>query len=133
MSNYIENCLKLMEIPKGYEIFTGADVAGVRHYKSDALSFIYCKEKWLELKREPNNKYHKNAIAVIGCSKGLLRDNQCCIGYVPAKIAERLVTLGMEDKVIPRLVNIYVGAGGPIYITFQLLGPKEIMSQFKNN
>jgi hypothetical protein len=131
MSNYIENCLKLMAIPKGMKIYDGVGIAGVNNYAADAITFVNSKSKYLEFAREPNNKFDENAIAVIGYSKGLLFSKRRVIGYVPKEVAKIIVDLGLDSQVIPRLERIYVGQKGYIDIEFQILGPKERQKEYK--
>ncbi|MEW6227889.1 MAG: hypothetical protein AB1700_07305, partial [Bacillota bacterium] len=64
--------LQEQEIPEGFQIFEERlEVMGVKYRKQDATTFAQGKNIWLELERELSNEHDKNAIKVMGCSKGL--------------------------------------------------------------
>jgi hypothetical protein len=117
--------LQDQEIPDGFQIFEDRlEVAGVSFRKADATSFAKSGTKWLELERDIGNEHDKNAIKVVGCSKGFFGTERHFIGYVPKNVSKLVVTNGFWGKVQPRLLKIYVGSGGFVEILFQLLGPK---------
>lgn len=121
----IEYHLKDQEIPEGFQIFEDhLEVAGVSFRKSDALMFIRSNNKWLELRREKVNKHDKNAIKIIGCSKGLFGTKRRFIGYVPKEVSSLIVNNGFWGQIQPRLSKTYIGTDGFIEIIFQILGPK---------
>ncbi|RLB24349.1 MAG: hypothetical protein DRG73_04015 [Deltaproteobacteria bacterium] len=123
--------LQEQPIPEGFHIYEDRlEVAGVSFRKNDAAAFAKSKHLWLELEREQENKHDKNAIRVIGCSKGLFGTKRRFIGYVPKDVAKKIVEGGFWGKVRPRLLKTYVGAGGFVEILFQLLGPKGQKFQF---
>ncbi len=113
------------EIPEGFQIFEERlEVAGVSFRKTDAISFAKSSNTWLELERDIGNKHDKNAIKVVGCSKGFFGTKRRFIGYVPKDVSELVVTNGFWGQVKPRLLKTYVGSGDFVEILFQLLGPK---------
>lgn len=117
--------LQNQEIPEGFQIFEDRlEVSGVSFRKSDATSFAESGTKWLELEREIENKHDKNAIKVVGCSKGFFGTKRRFIGYVPKEVSKLVVTNEFWGQVEPRLLKTYVGNGGFVEILFQLLGPK---------
>ncbi len=70
--------LQEQEIPDGFQVFAEAAVAGVSFRKGDAKKFAEVASRskvWLELEREPNNQFDKNAIKIIGCNDGFLGTN----------------------------------------------------------
>lgn len=117
--------LQDQEIPEGFQIFEDRlEVAGVSFRKADATSFAKSGTKWLELERDIGNKHDKNAIKVVGCSKGFFGTKRRFIGYVPKDVSKLVVANGFWGQVQPRLLKTYVGSGGFVEILFQLLGPK---------
>lgn len=92
--------------------------------KADATSFAKSGTKWLKLEREVGNKHDKNAIKVVGCSKGFFGTKCRFIGYVPKDVSKLVVANGFFGQVQPRLLKTYVGSRGFVEILFQLLGPK---------
>lgn len=113
------------ELPEGLQIFEGRlEVAGVSFRKADATSFVKAGKKWLELEREVGNKHDKNAIKVIGCSKGFFVTKRRFIGYVPKEVSKLIVSSGFLEKIKPRLLKTHEGTGGYVEILFQVLGPK---------
>ena len=113
------------EIPDGFQIFAaGLEVAGLRHRRSDAARFIRGKELWLELEREPSNKYDKNAIKVFGCRKVFCWTKRFFLGYVPRDVSASIVERGVWGKVVPRLLKTYLGDDGFVEVLFQILRPK---------
>jgi len=123
--------LQDQEIPAGFQIFEDRlEVAGVSFRKGDAASFAASKNGWLELERGHGNKYDKNAIRIIGCSKGFFGTKRRFIGYVPKDIAKMIVEGGFWGRIQPRLLKTYVGDSGFVEILFQILGPKGQKYQF---
>lgn len=113
------------EIPEGFQIFEERlEVAGMSFRKTDAISFAKSSNIWLELERDIGNKYDKNAIKVVGCSKGFFGVKRRFIGYVPKYVSELIVTNRFWGLVKPRLLKTYVGNGDFVEVLFQLLGPK---------
>ena len=105
------------KITDGYEIFTSDTVVGTSFFLSNARSWGKAKELSLELEREVNNKHDKNAIKVIGVSKGFFFGyNKRHIGFVDRRTASK--EIGRKDtkqiKVtlqrIAVLKNFYGGA-----------------------
>lgn len=121
-----EHHLNEQKIPEGFQIFESRlEVEGLFFRKDDATSFAESNTKWLELERDIENKHDKNAIKVIGCSKGFLfGTKRRFIGYIPKDISALVIANGFWDKVQPRLLETYIGDQGFIEILFQLLGPK---------
>ena len=117
--------LQDQEIPEGFQIFEDRlDVAGVSFRKADATSFAKSGTKWLELERDVENEHDKNAIKVVGCSKGFFGTKRRFIGYVPKDVSRLILTNGFWEQVQPRLLKTYLENGGFVEILFQLLGPK---------
>lgn len=123
--------LQEQEIPEGFQIFEDRlEVAGISFRKGDAAAFAASKNGWLELERETDNKYDKNAIKVIGCSKGFFGTKRRFIGYVPKDVSKKVMEHGFWGKVKPRLFKTYIGDSGFVEILFQILGPKGQKYQF---
>jgi hypothetical protein len=123
--------LQEQEIPEGFQIFADRlEVAGVSFRKGDATAFASSKDGWLEFEREPGNRQDKNAIRIIGCSKGFFGTKRRFIGYVPKEFAKMIVEGGFWERVRPRLLKTYVGDSGFVEVLFQILGPKGQKYQF---
>ncbi len=103
---------------------------GVSFRKADAASFVKAGKKWLELERENGNKHDKNAIKVIGCSKGFFGTKRRFIGYLPKEVSKLVVNNGFWGQIQPRLLKTHTGGGGFIEILIQLLGPKGKKHQY---
>jgi hypothetical protein len=113
------------DIPEGFQIFEERlEVAGISHWKQDAAAFVRGKHLWLELERDAANPHDKNAIRVIGCSKGLFSTKRYFIGYVPAHVAEAIVEGRYFERVRPKLLKTWLGDTGYVEVLFQILGPK---------
>lgn len=124
--------LQEQEIPEGFQIFEERlEVVGVKFRKQDAAAFAEASNIWLELERDAANKHDKNAIKVIGCSKGFLGTKRRFIGYVPKEVASAIVENGFWGKVKPRLLKTYVGDLGFVEILFQLLGPEGMKKEYQ--
>ena len=124
--------LQDQEIPDGLQIFEDRlEVARIAHRKKEAANFAKAKKIWLELESEQENKYDKNAIKIIGCSKGFFGIKRRFIGYVPKDIAKSIVENGLWNQVKPRLLKTYIGESGYVEILFQILGPKGKKYEFK--
>ena len=123
--------LQDQEIPEGFQIYEDRlEIAGLSFRKADAISFVKAGKKWLELEREIKNKHDKNAIKVIGCSKGLFTIKRRFIGYVPKDVSKLVVENGFWGQIKPRLLKTYTGSGGYVEILFQLLGPTGKKHQY---
>jgi hypothetical protein len=119
------------KIPDGFQIFEDRlEVAGVSFRRKQATSFVRSNNIWLELEWDEGNAQDKNAIKVIGCSKGLFRVKRRFIGYVPRDIAKEIIQGGFLQEVRPRLLKTYVGESGFVEILFQILGPEGKKFQF---
>lgn len=122
----------LKNIPEGFQIFEERlEVAGIAYRKAEATRFIRGKNLWLELEREPSNKHDKNAIKVIGCSKGFFGTKRFFLGYVPQQVASAIVEGGFWGKVVPRLLKTYLSDRGFVEVLFQILGPKGQKYEYK--
>jgi hypothetical protein len=83
-------------------------VAGTRNRIKDIVPFAKKDNIWLEFEREPNNSYDKNAIKLIGCSKGFLSNKRYFLGYVPKEISVALVNSNLVQQTLPRLRRIWI-------------------------
>lgn len=104
-------------------------VAGIARRKSAAIRFVKGSEHRLELEPEPSNPHDRNAVRVVGCSRGLFRHRRTFLGYVP-RGAARIVAEGAFE-VEPRLLKTYLGDKGFVEVEFQLIGPKHRAAEFK--
>jgi hypothetical protein len=102
------------------------EVAGIPHRKRAAIAFAKGKQHRLELEPEPKNPHDRNAIRVIGISKGWFFWHRRLLGYVPQETAERIVGAGLMKVILPRLKSIFVGEYPQpvIHVRFDLLRPK---------
>ena len=115
------------KIPDGYKTFTMDTVVGTSFFLSKARSWGKAKELSLELEREPNNKNDKNAIKVIGVSKGFFFGyNRRHIGYIAKQTAKALVRREFLDKVKPHLESVNFPPNGKyVQIRYQLIVLEE--------
>jgi hypothetical protein len=117
-------------IPDGYRIYADRiEVAGIANYRTDAESFISAGEKWVELQRDPQNAFDRNAIKVIGCKKGFFGTKRLMLGYVPRDVARVMVESGVAEIIQARLLKTYLGKGGFLEVLFQIVGPKDSLSE----
>lgn len=111
-------------IPDGYRIYEERlDVAGVQHRQGDARTFCLANGKTLSFEREHGNTFDPNAIKIIGEYSGFFGGKAKTIGYVPAEISAKLVSLSLAAFVKPRLLKTYVGNDGFVEVEFQIIGP----------
>lgn len=123
--------LQEQDIPEGFQIFEERlEVTGVSFRKADAAAFAASENGWLELEREPDNRYDKSAIKVIGCNKEFLGTKRRFIGYIPKNISKNIDEHGFWGRVQPRLLKTYIGDSGFVEILFQIIGPKGEKHQF---
>lgn len=120
------------EIPDEFQIFEERlEVAGVSFQKEEATAFASAADGWLELERDIGNKHDRNAIKVVGCSKGFFGTKRRFIGYVPKEVSRAIVEGGYLGQIRPRLLKTYVGDRGFVEILFQILGPKGKKYDFR--
>lgn len=123
--------LSELEIPVGFQIYEERlQVAGANFRKKDAIAFANSTGGWLELQQDPDNKYDRKAIKVIGCNKGFFGTKRRFIGYVPKAVAQAVIGGGFLPQILPRLLKTYVGYDDYVEILFQILGPKGKKSDF---
>jgi len=96
--------------PEGAKLFAqGIEVAGIsfESTQESALSFSYGKERSLELRRDPQNPYDKNAIEVIGHwrdEEG--KEHSGLLGYVPRELALRLAKDALSAELFATLETL---------------------------
>jgi hypothetical protein len=95
---------------EGYKIIEKyVTVAGTKFRMKDVVPFASKGNIWIELEAEPDNKFDKNAIKVIGCTKGgIFSKKRYFIGYIAKEISEVLVNRGLIEHTLPRLRRIFV-------------------------
>jgi hypothetical protein len=124
--------LKDSPIPKSFQIFAERlEVAGLGYRRDNAARFISGTNLWLELELEPSNKYDKNAIKVIGCSKGWFWTKRFFLGFVPKDVAASIAEEGLSGAVKPRLLKTRLSGDGFVEVLFQILAPKGRKVVFK--
>jgi hypothetical protein len=90
-------------------------VAGVMHYSNRARLMKIVEDDDLELEREPNNEYDKNAIRVAhGGAK---------LGYVPRELAQILAPLMDAGLPVRAVVGDVIAQKGTV--TMNLFVPKS--------
>jgi hypothetical protein len=105
-------------------------VAGLLHHKESAVRFVCDPGKHaLVFERDSGNSYDRNAIKIIG----IAGSNRYHVGFVPAEIAKRLVTLSLANVVQARLERAYVGQNDYVDIIFQIVGPKGQKAVYTNS
>jgi hypothetical protein len=126
--------LQEQEIPEGYQIFSErCTVMGTGMRKEDAVSF--CEgtgRQWLEFQPDPKNGHDPNAIIIWGCWNGWLGKRRKMVGYVDREEAAKIASLDLAHKVQPRLLKTYVGHDGYVEILYQVLGPIQFASAYKD-
>lgn len=122
-------------IPKGYQIYTDFEVAGLLadKHRQNFEEFIRGTDWEISLIPEPGNPYDANAIAVYGeytSSKGNSEGTEpqrtiVQLGYVPRSIAQALQATFILPHIIPRL-NAFSEPGEQwISMIIHALGPKN--------
>ena len=123
--------LSEQEIPPGFHIYEERlQVAGANFRKEDTGAFASSKDGWLEFQQDPDNKYDRKAIKVIGCNKGFFGTKRRFIGYVPKEVAHRIIDGDFLSHIVPILLKTYIGYDDYVEILFQILGPKEKKAEF---
>lgn len=117
----------LPPIPKEYQIYvSNMNVAGITFRKDDVSRFFKATNQSLDLERETNNQYDKNAIKVIGVTPS----GKCFLGYVPKEVSEQILETNSWDNIRPRLARIYQEPNGYQEIQFQIIGLKSAKKVF---
>ena len=118
MAEWKELDIPVEEKPEDYKYLVfSSDVAGTSFRLKEVKAWVNSSNKSLELERDPDNEHDKNAIKVIGVSKGFFFGyNKRHIGFVDRRTASK--EIGRKDikqiKVtlqrIAVLKNFYGGA-----------------------
>jgi len=120
-------------IPDGYRIFFGEmDISGVNYRKNNATKALLAKKVSFGIESEPKNKADKNALKIVAFKKGLLGTKKLHIGYVPKDIAEIIATKELNNNLIPRPKEVWLGDKGGIKITIDILGLKKEYHKLQN-
>lgn len=100
---------------------TFTKVAGVSHDNEDESSRQYAIRKFCKagkpiiLKREPKNKYDKNAISVWVQGKNIFRNGEFQIGYIPTVLSKELAPLMDAGEKLIAVVKEVTGGGELTY------------------
>jgi hypothetical protein len=117
-------------LPAGYRIFFEiAEIRGVHLRRGAARAFCRARSPRLSWQREPRNRHDPNAIAVFGTWAGWFGRKSRQLGYVDRELAAILADADLST-VLPRLHKTYVGRGGFVEITFQVIGPSELFEDY---
>jgi len=102
----VEKAFSIDDVSSDYYVFEDDSlfVHGVKRRKQSCIEWAQGNNHKLEFKREQNNKYDSNAIAIYGISSTGKRK----IGYVAADVADELVYQELEGKIKPRLLNVEI-------------------------
>jgi hypothetical protein len=96
-------------------------VAGVSHDNEDGSSRQYAIRKFckpgtpLTLKREPNNKFGKDAIGVWVYGKNIFRKGDLQIGYIPSQLSPELAPRIDAGWTVSAAVKEVTGGGELTY------------------
>ncbi|WP_158217794.1 HIRAN domain-containing protein [Marinobacterium stanieri] len=118
-------------IPKGYRIYFGnLDLAGIGYRKDAALKALNSSKAEFILEPEPGNKHDSNAIMVICKTHGFFGlTKRRHIGYIPKDVAAVIAEHDINDLLFrPR--SLWIGDRGGLELSFDLLGSKELYSEF---
>lgn len=105
-------------------------IAGIHHYRNDAISFCRSREKAIYFDLDAANPYDRNAIRIMGRWKGLWGTKVKILGYVDADTASKIAALGLQNDILPRLLKTYVGEDDYIEIMYQIVGPKDGYAEY---
>lgn len=122
-------------IPKGYQIYSTFEVAGLHIGERRAAldDFVSGENIDVCFEPEPTNAHDKNAVLVVGLyeRKSLLRSllgrgerQRVVLGYVPARDAEALQVTGALASIVPRLSSASTASDSWASLTVDALGPK---------
>ncbi len=113
----VEIPINLEGILDGYTVYQDQSffIAGVTFRRDSCEWWVNGNNLSLSFRREPNNKYDDNAIAIYGKND----QGSKKIGYVEADIADDIVSNDLVKKIIPRLLSIRVGEAH--FIEYEIL------------
>ena len=108
------------QVPQGYEIWSQKkSVMGSEHYKA-AIDKMITKNFWLEVEREPNNKFDSNAIKINACWKTMFGKSRNQIGYIDAKTAKRIIDKNHFDKISLGKRHVWISDDGIYFVEYAL-------------
>lgn len=120
-------------IPTGYRIFfEEMEISGVSFRKSEAIKAFSGKQVSLAIEPEPDNKKDQNALKVVALKKGFFSTKKLHIGYVPKAIAKIITTKNLNNELLPRPKEFWIGDKGGIKISIDILGLKTEYHNLKN-
>ena len=120
-------------IPKGYRIFfQEMEISGVGYRKSEVAKAFSGNQVSLGIEHEPKNKHDSNALKVIAFKKGWFGTKKLHIGYVPKNVAKTIISKNLNNNLLPRPKEIWVGDKGGIKINIEILGLKSDYHKLEN-
>jgi hypothetical protein len=121
-------------IPKGMRIYVGDfAVAGLEHRMGNFRKAFRSDSVRIGLVAEKNNRYDRNAIAVVALKpRFFFGEKQLFLGYVPKEYARQIIAAGVLPDLLFRLRNIWRGDSGRVNLYADLLGPKDKYENFRN-
>jgi hypothetical protein len=115
---------------KEYQIlFDRLPIAGIYYRFKNAKKIFINENVYIIFKRESNNKYDSNAIAIYGANEKRKEH----IGYVDSGTAKFIIENNLYDFVAPNLTFIMIGYKKVLVTDYQILIKKEKMKELRNN
>lgn len=120
-----KNTFNIDDTPDGYEVYENESyfVHGVTHRFKACLKWAEGNNHQISFKREPNNKYDSNAIAIFGKSSTGRRK----LGYIASEIADDLVYRELDDKIKARLLSVEIKEAP--FINYEILVESKAYSE----
>ena len=108
--------------------------AGLNYNELDAKNFVKLENIWIELEREPTNKYDPNAIKIVGCSVEDSNTVRRHLGYIPREYAAVIVKgKYFKDLKVYLHRTYYDYRMFTVYIDFDLAGPMDRQKEFQDS
>ena len=108
-------------------LFDRLEIAGINYKFKNAKKIFTDEGAYIIFKREPNNEYDKNAIAVYGVNNEIKEH----IGYVDRKTAKFIVENDLYNFIAPCLKFIMIGYKKVLVTDYQILIKKDKMKELR--
>ncbi|MEM0912694.1 MAG: hypothetical protein AAGJ37_17095 [Pseudomonadota bacterium] len=112
--------------PEDYKtFFRESPIGDIQDFKNQALQAF--DEKFIECYLEPDSKSRNetSALKIMVITDGGSTTKHYHIGHVGEEKSKFIVMNDLTDKVIPRIVNVFIGDSGYVDARYDIIGPKD--------
>ncbi|GEM_PF-4362066 len=118
--------------PDNYQtFFRESPIGDIQDFKQEALkafdeTFVAC-----HIEHEQKNKNEKYALKIMVTTQKGETTKSYHIGHIGKEKSKFIVSNDLTEKVIPRIVNVFIGDSGYVDARYDIIGPSDCYHLFK--